>query len=399
MSPLSDIKTVIHSLQRRSLLIGAVAAVLALVGWFLDPEQFYRSYVLGFFFVLAIPLGSLGVVMLHHMTGGEWGFAIRRLLEASLRTLPLLAVFALPLLAALFFGDLFPWADAEVRAHDPVLKHKEAYLNEPFFVVRMAVYFVIWIGLGRVLVGLAEKHDRTGEPKLRKRMRAIAGPGIGIYVVTMTFAAFDWGMSLEPHWFSTIYGVMFLVGQVLSTWCFSIVMARWLAKREPFSRYITADHFHDLGNLTFAFTMLWAYMAFSQYLIIWSGNLAEETPWYLRRSHEGWQIVAMLLVFFHFLVPFFALLARKTKRNVQVLAKLALAIIVLRLVDLFWLIAPAFHAGLHVSWMDLVVPVALFALWFAFYVGRLKGRPLISIQDTSQEDHLETRLEGSVQHG
>lgn len=399
MSSLSDIRSAIQGLQRKSALIAAVAGVLALIGWFVDPEQFYQSYTIGFFFVLAIPLGSLGVVMLHHMTGGEWGFAIRRLLEASLRTLPLLAVMALPLLAGLFFGELYPWADAEIRAHDPVLAHKEPYLNEPFFVVRMAIYFAVWIGLGFTLVRLAERHDRCGASSLRKRMRAIAGPGIGLYVITMTFAAFDWGMSLEPHWFSTIYGVMFLVGQVLSTWCFSIVMAQWLAKREPFSRFIGADHFHDLGNLTFAFTMLWAYMAFSQYLIIWSGNLAEETPWYLRRSHEGWQVIAMLLVFFHFLVPFFSLLARKTKRNVQVLAKLAMAIIVLRLVDLYWLIAPAFHEGIHLSWLDVCVPVALFAAWFAFYISRLKGRPLISLQDTALQDHLEAKLEGSVQHG
>ncbi len=399
MSTSTGIRASIGGLQRRAYLIGGVALALGLLGWVLQPEQFYRSYVIAFFFVLAIPLGSLAVVMLHHLTGGAWGFAIRRLLEAGIRTLPLAAIFALPLLCGLLFGDLYPWADADVRAHDPILQHKEPYLNETFFVLRCVAFFALWITLGTVLVRLAERHDRTGDRKYRDRMRTISGPGLGLYGVTMTFAAFDWGMSLEPHWFSTIYGAMFVVGQILTTWCFAIVMASWLAKREPFSRWISKDHFHDLGNLTFAFTMLWAYLAFSQYLIIWSANLAEETPWYLRRSDNGWQTIVLLLVVFHFFVPFFALMARKTKRSVRVLAGLALAMIVLRVVDIFWLIAPAFHEEFTVSWLDIVLPLALWSTWFGFYMGRLKGRPLVSLHDAALEGQLEAQLGGSPQHG
>lgn len=385
----SSISASISSLQRRAFQIGGVALVLAGIGWVVQPEQFYRSYVIGFFFVISIPLGSLAVTMLHHLTGGAWGFSIRRLLEASLRTLPFLGLLLVPLLCGLLWGDLYPWADAEVRAHDPVLLHKEPFLNETFFVIRSVFYFATWISLGAMLVRLSARYDRTGDRAALRKMRTLAGPGLGAYAVTMTFAAFDWGMSLEPHWFSTIYGAIFVVVQVLTTWCFSIVMASWLAKREPFSRWIKQDHFHDLGNLTFAFTMLWAYLAFSQYLIIWSGNLAEETPWYLKRSSEGWQVIVLLLLVFHFLMPFFALLARKTKRSVVILARLALAILVLRLVDIFWLISPAFDEGLSVSWLDIVLPIGLFSTWFGIYMGRLKGRPLVSLQDAGLQAQLE----------
>ena len=389
MTAQSDSSLLLGKVQKRSLLVGGGAAILALLGWALDATAFYQAYVMAFFLVLMVPLGSMGIVMLHHLTGGAWGFAIRRLLEAGIRTIPVVALMSIPLFCGLLFGDLYPWADPEAVAHDSVLQHKAPYLNKTFFLIRAGIYFTVWIVLGRRLLSLAEAHDRRGGAKLRKKMRNVAGPGIGIYAITMTFAAFDWGMSLEPHWFSTIYGAMFIVGQVLSTWCFSIVVSSWLAKREPFSRWIKQDHFHDLGNLTFAFTMLWAYVAFSQYLIIWSANLAEETPWYLRRTAHGWQGVAQFLIFFHFLVPFFCLLARKTKRSVQVLAGIALFMLVMRLVDMYWLIAPAFHEHLTFSWLYLVVPVALLGTWLSLYTRMLKGRPLVSLQDGAMEGSLE----------
>lgn len=389
MTAPSDIRTHLRRIQKRSLAIGGGAGVLGLLGWILDATAFYQAYVIAFFLVLMVPLGSMGIVMLHHLTGGAWGFAIRRLLEAGIRTIPVVALMSLPLFCGLVFGDLYPWADPDVVARDPLLQHKAPYLNEPFFLVRSAVYFGVWIVLGRRLLSLAEAHDRRGGSRLRKAMRNVSGPGIGIYAVTMTFAAFDWGMSLEPHWFSTIYGAMFIVGQVLSTWCFSIVAASWLARREPFSRWINQDHFHDLGNLTFAFTMLWAYVAFSQYLIIWSANLAEETPWYLRRTQHGWQAIAQFLIFFHFLVPFFCLLARKTKRSVQVLAAIALCMLGMRLFDMVWLIAPAFHEHLTFSWLYLVLPVALGGTWLSVYTRMLEGRPLVSLQDAAMEGALE----------
>jgi hypothetical protein len=213
---------------------------------------------------------------------------------------------------------------------------------------------------------------------------------VGVYGVTMTLAAVDWAMSLEPHWFSTMYGVIFVVGQALSTLAFAIVASSWLHKREPFRRWLSADHFHDLGNLMFAFVLLWAYTTFSQFLIIWSGNVSEETPWYLARTRGGWQGAALALALFHFVLPFLLLLWRRIKRNTSVLPWVALLLLAMRFVDVFWLVAPAFHPeGLVVHWLDVVVPIAIGGFWVAFFVQNLKGRPLLSLQDAKLEAMLE----------
>ncbi len=382
-APSTSLRDRLQSIRSRCLLVGGIAALLSPVGAFVAPTQFYRSWVMAFLIVLAMPLGSLGLTMLHHMTGGAWGIAIRRLTEAGIRTLPLIAVFFLPVLAGLFWGDLYPWADPRVVEHDPLLLHKQPYLNPTFFVVRAVGFFALWIGFGFLLLRLAQKHDRTGEAKYLDRMRAVSGPGLAMYGVTMTFASFDWGMSLEPHWFSTIYGMMFVVGQVLTTLCFAILVSAWLARREPFSRFLGVDVFHDLGSLLFAFVMLWAYAELSQFLIIWSGNLAEETPWYLRRTAEGWKGIVLILMALHFFVPFALLMSRKVKRRVRLLAWVAGVVLAMRVVDIYWMIMPAFHEHLTLHWLDLTVTTALVTLWFAYYVSRLQGRPLVSLHDAS----------------
>lgn len=388
MSPPVTIREDFDRLQRRCLLVGGLATVAALYGVFTDPLQFCHSYLYAYLFWLGLALGSLAIVMLHHMTGGSWGFAIRRLLEAGMRTLPLMALLFVPILFAI--ERLYPWAAHDATAHDALLQHKAPYLNVPFFIARTVLYFALWIGLSRILLRWSAKQDRTGDAGPVRRARTLAGPGLGIYGLSMTFASIDWAMSLEPHWFSTMYGVIFIVGQVLSTLAFSIVAAAWLQKRPPFSRFLSTAHFHDLGNLMFAFVMLWAYVNFSQYLIIWSGNLAEETPWYLHRSGQGWQTLALGLIVFHFCVPFLLLLSRKTKRSAHVLAAVAMLLMMMRFVDLYWFIGPAFHRdGLAVHWMDFVTPIALGGLWLAWFIRQLKGRPLVSLQDVNLAHMLE----------
>lgn len=384
----TDTRAAFERGQKRALTIGGLALLLALVGAFLDADQLLRSWLFAFLFWLGLSLGSLAIVLLHHATGGSWGFAIRRLLEAGMRTLPLMAAFFVPILLGV--RHLYPWAAEGAAEHDHLLAHKAPYLNVPFFAIRAAIYFAIWIGLTAVMTGLTGKQDRSGHPSWERRMRVLAGPGLAAYGLTMTFAAVDWSMSLEPHWFSTIYGVLFIVGQALATISFAILGATWLAHRDPFRRFISRGHFHDLGNLTFAFVMLWAYVSFSQYLIIWSGNLAEETPWYLHRLGHGWQGVAMVLLAFHFAIPLAVLLARKTKRNARVLAIVAGGLLVMRLVDLYWLVAPAFHPdSLSFHWLDPVAVAAMGGLWFAYYVRQLKGRPLVSLQDASLQALLD----------
>jgi len=364
-----------------------VGFVLLTVGWFVDPVQLHRSWLLGYLFWLAPALGSLAIVMLHQMTGGAWGFSIRRLLEAAMRTLPWMALLFLPI--ALGMHELYEWSHADAVAADPILQRKAAYLNTPFFLVRAAVFFAAWIGLSRLLLRSFERYDRTFQPAALRRSKVVSGVGLPLYVLTMSFASFDWTMSLEPHWFSTIYGVHYVVGQALGTLCFAVVVATLLARYEPFSRWIEKSHFHDLGNLMLAFVLLWAYVSFSQYLIIWSGNLPEETPFYLARTNHGWQVIALVLVVAHFATPFFVLLMRRNKRESGRLAKLAAALFVLRYADYYWLVAPSFHESLSVSWMDLAALVAIGGLWVALFVQGLRGRPLVSLQDAKLLGRLE----------
>jgi hypothetical protein len=380
-------------IQKRALAVGIVASVAAAAGAFADPSQFFRSYLLAWLFWLGLGLGSLAIVMLHHMTGGSWGFAVRRLLEAAMRTLPLLALLFLPI--ALGLDRLYPWTDEAVVARDPLLLHKQPYLNAPFFLARTAAFFVLWIGSAAIMLRLARKTDRTGDPRHEKRARLLSGPLLAAYGGSMTFAAIDWAMSLEPHWFSTMYGVIFVVGQALSTLAFAIVAASWLRRHDPFRRFLSVDHFHDLGNLMFAFVLLWAYASFSQFLIIWSGNVSEETPWYFVRTRGGWQAVALALVLLHFAAPFLLLLWRRIKRDTRVLPYVALLILAMRFVDLHWLVGPAFHPhGIAFHWLDVATPVAIGGLWLAYFVRGLKGRPLISLHDAKLEALLEQPSRG-----
>ena len=375
--------------ERTAFLVGLVGAAALVVGFLSDAQRFYESWLMAFLFWLAPTLGSLGLIMLHHMTGGAWGFAIRRLLEAAARNAPYMAVAFVPL--ALGVTHLYEWTHSDAVAADPVLQHKAAYLNLPFFFFRALLYFAVWIGLSFGIVHFGARYDRWLDTSALRKLKALSGAGILAYVVTMSFASFDWGMSLEPHWFSTIYGMHFVVGQGLSTLCVAVFVAARVSRHEPFSRWFEKSHFHDLGNLMLAFVMLWAYISFSQFLIIWSGNLPEETPWYLNRTSHGWQALALFLVGFHFFVPFTILLTRKSKRNARILARVAVAVFLIRYADVYWLIAPAFAhgGGPHVSWMDAVAVVTLGGLWVGLFVHNLRGKPLVSLQDAKLLGQLE----------
>jgi hypothetical protein len=382
------VATALARTQRAAFAAGALGAVLSALGLVLDHDRFFQAYLVGYLFVLGPALGSLAIVMLHNMTGGAWGFAVRRLLEAAMRTLPAVGLAFVPI--ALGLSSLYEWSHDEAVASDPILQHKSAYLNVPFFLVRWVLYFALWAGLALFMVRLSERYDRKLSLKALRRLKSASGFGLAAYVLSMSFASFDWGMSLEPHWFSTIYGVQFVVGQGLSTLCLAIVAAAFLARHEPFSRWLSPRQFHDLGNLTLAFVMLWAYVSFSQFLIIWSGNLPEEIPWYLKRIGPAWQGLALVLVLFHFAAPFVVLLVRGSKQNARVLARLAGALLVMRFLDVYWQIAPAFGEGEFAPhWLDLVVPATLSALWVGLFLRNLHGRPLVSLQDAKLLGALE----------
>ncbi len=375
-------------LRKAAAAVGLVAGAAAGIGAALDLDRFLESYLLAFLFWLALPLGGLALALLHRLTGGSWGFAIRRVLEAATGTLPLMALLFVPL--ALSVEHLYPWSNAAAVAADPVLQHKLAWLNPAGFRLRALSYFALWIALAWILNRLSARLDREADARTERRLRALAGPGIGLYVISMTLAAVDWAMSLEPHWSSTLYGLTFVVGQGLATFAFAILVSAWLAVREPFARWLTVEHFHDLGKLLFAFVLLWAYLAYSQYLIIWSGNLAEETPWYLHRSSHGWQALALALIALHFFLPFGLLLTRKVKRTPRLLARVAAGLLGMRLLDLAWLILPAFHpGGLALWWTDLAVPLAMGGLWLYLFLVNLERRALPSLQDAGFTQHLE----------
>ena len=381
------------ALGRRALIAGGVAAAVSAAGLAFNPTQFFRSYLVAWVLWLGVALGSLAIEMVHHLSRGAWGLVIRRIFEAASRTLPLLAVLFLPLLFGL--DDLYPWARAETVAADEHLRHQASYLNVPFFLVRLLVYFGIWIAFATVLSRLSRRQDDTADPALERRMRVLAAPGLALYCLTMTFAAIDLCMSLDPHWFSAIYGVYVVGGQAVSAMAVAIVAALYLSRREPLSGALQPRHVHDHGKLLFAFTMLWAYFALSQFIIIWSGNLPEEIGFYADRLTGGWNVVSVLLVLFHFAVPFVLLLSRDLKRDARKLAGVAVLLLVMRWVDLYWLIAPAFHAEkLSLHWLDIAAPIAVGGIWSWRFATELKTRPLLPINDPGLPAALEASSHG-----
>ena len=380
--------TRLQQFERPAIIIGAIGILVSFVGAATSTDQFFRSWLLSYLFWFAIALGALPLVMLHHLVGGKWGFATRRILESVTRTLPLMTILFLPVLLGIH--SLYEWSHEEVVAQDIILQHKSPYLNSTFFVARAAGYFALWLILGYLLNRWSAEQDSTGDPSIVKRFQHLSGPGLIIYALTITFAATDWVMSLEPHWFSTIYGMMFMVGQTLTTLAFVIAILALLADTPPLSNFLKPEILNDLGNLLFAFIMLWAYLSFSQYIIIWSGNLPEEIPWYLRRSRGGWQWIAVALALFHFAIPFFLLLVRRYKRRRQVISAIAVAVVVMRLVDLMWLVVPAHEPAFHVHWLDLATLAGIGGLWVAGFSRQLRKRSLLPLGDP------EFRPEGTV---
>ena len=371
-------------LERRFVALGAIALALSLLGAFVNPTEFFRSYLLAYAFWIGFPLGCLALLMLHHLAGGYWGFVIRRSLEAGSRTFWLMAVLFVPLLVGLF--RLYAWAQP-AAAQDPLWRQKDFYLNVPFFVGRAVAYFVSWILVAHFLNKWSFEQDRTGEPSLLGRFQALSGAGLVIYGLTITYASVDWVMSLEKEFFSTIYGMIFMVTPALAALSFAVVVAMLLAHHRPLSGVISESHFQDLGNLLLTFVMLWAYLSFSQFLIIWAGNLHDEIPWYMSRARGGWAVIALALVLLHWAAPFVLLLNRPVKRRMRVLAAVALALIGMSLVDMFWLVAPAFYPSLsRLPWTDfvrdLLAVVGIGGIWMARFVSQLSSKPLLPLHDS-----------------
>ena len=379
-------------IQRIALIVGVVALILCAIGAFLDPPAFFQAYLVAFIYWLAFPLGALAIVALYHLGGGVWGFPIRRPLEAAMMTIPLFAVLFVPLIFG--WSTLYPWARPEEVAHDPILQHKSVYLYVSFALGRAALYFLLWSLVALMLYRRSLTQDRTGDPDLPRLLGRNSRFGLVFVILALSFASIDWVMSLDAHWFSTIYGMMFLAAYGLTGIAFAIVVLRVLAERSPTAEVTTPSTFNDLGNLLLAFVMLWTYMNLSQYLIIWAGNLPEEVPWYLRRTENGWWWYTVLLFAFQFVAPFVVLLARTNKRNRQALSRLAGFILFMRLADIFWLVMPEVRReGLYFHWLDIVAPIGIGGVWIAAYIWSLQRQPLLPAHD-----HRDPRLRPAGEH-
>ncbi|MFY9549981.1 MAG: hypothetical protein WAU32_02420 [Thermoanaerobaculia bacterium] len=372
----------------RALVVGIVARAGAAVGAFANPDQFFRSYLLAFVFWNGLAVGSLAVLMLQYLTGGAWGIAIRRALEAATRTLLLTALAFVPI--ALGMDRLYEWTHAEEVAHDPSLKQKAFYLNPPFFLVRTAVAFGAWLLIAYFLNKWSREQDGSDDHRaIDRKLQLLSGGGLVVFALTVTFTSVDWVMSLEPHWYSTMYGVLFMVSQALGALALATLTVVRLSERAPLSEFLGGRIRHDLGKMLFAFTMFWAYVNFSQYLIVWSGNIPEEISWYLARFRGGWGWIGLAVLIFHFVVPFLLLLPKQANRNPRLLSLAATLLVVMRFVDTAWLVLPAFSKGaLSLHWMDIAVPAGLGGIWLSFYARTLSTRPLLPEHDPGFEEAL-----------
>jgi hypothetical protein len=339
-------------------------------------------------FIIGLTIGSLAWLMLQYVTGGAWGLVIRRSCEAATRTLPLVLLMFIPIVIGI--NNLYPWAHAAKVAADPLLQHKAPYLNVPFFLGRAAFYFAGWMFLSWWFNRWSLKEDLEGHDAVHGKMSAMAGPGLLFFGFSVTFMALDWILSVDPKWFSTIFGMLFMVNQALTAMAFLITLMVFLYQQRPMSEVLTHRHLHDLGKFLLALVMVWAYFSFSQFLIIWAGNLPEEIPWYLTRLNHGWQFVGLLLVVGHFALPFALLLSRDLKRNFKLLASIAAFILLMRFVDLYWLITPSFRTeSFGISFLDFTIPIGLVGLWLAYFLTQLEKRPLMP----KNAPHLEEVLE------
>jgi hypothetical protein len=388
---------VVKRIYQRSLMVGVVFAIGSVLLAIMNPDQFYRGYLLGFMCWLGVALGSMAILMIRHLTGGGWGMVIRRILGAAMRTLPLLAILFIPIIIGVAQHRMYPWAMPLDSVRDPYIKEhlekhgfiKDAYLNFSGFLIRAIIYFAIWNVLSFLLSMWSRQTDRPGAPDNTQKFKAVAGPGLILYAFTISFAAIDWVMSLDPSWISTIFGLIILIGEVLSAMCFAVVVERILFNYKPMSEMLKPEFVHDHGKWMLTFIMVWAYFSFSQWLIIWAGNLPNEITFYTKRLSFGWGKIGLFLVVFHFAVPFVILLSRPFKRNIRKLVWLAIWLILMRWLDLLWIIEPNFSKGLAVTIADLVVPIAIGSIWFAYFFRNLNALPLLPAYDPSAGEVLE----------
>jgi hypothetical protein len=381
-------RPLIDRVQKRALACGVVGLILTVALGFTNWQQFFRSYLVAFVYWMVFAMGCMAILQLHHMTGGRWGLPIRRILEAGTRTIPVMTVLFLPVVVGM--SRLYPWTQPGSLGDDPAGNFRRAYLSPNFFIVRAVVYFAVWNLLAKLQNKWSAEQDRTGDPILKERMTSLAAPGTILWALSWSWAMIDWVMTLEPTWYSSIYGMVFIVISCLAALSFSVIMLRMLNDYEPLRDSYDPARLNDIGNLMLTFTLLWTYMSFAQFLIIWSGNLKQEIPWYMTRAFGRWAFIAAALLVFHFFVPFFILLQRRVKRRLERLSVLAAWMLAITLVDVYWLVVPSFQkAGPQIHLLDIFALVGIGGVWFGAYMGQLKKLPLLPLHDPRFEGVLE----------
>lgn len=375
----------INNVSNVSIAIGVLAGIVTFLGARADNKAFASGYLVAYVFWMGITVGSSALVMIHNLVGGGWGMAIRNLLDRSMKNIALMLPLTIPIL--LNIHELYEWSHTEAIAHDAILQHKIAYLNAPFFTTRMVIYMIVWIVLFIALYHMHDKYDQNLDERLLLKLQRVSGAGLLIYALTVSFFSYDLIMSLEPHWFSTIFGMIYMVSFALSALAIGIVVGVHYEKNQLINENnYTAKRNYELGNLLFGVNLVWVYVCLSQFLIIWSGNLQEETPWYLVRTQGGWLTWIYVIIALHFVVPFLALLLRQVKKSLLALGVIATLIAVMRYVDLYWQIKPALYAQPEVHWLDLSSLVCITGLWIGIFLRFTKQGTLFSLRDGPDHD-------------
>jgi hypothetical protein len=372
------------------LALGVIGLVVSAVGMGIDYERFYYSYLVAFCFWVSLGLGALFFTMLHHLVGATWSVVIRRISESLMLVLPVMAIFFIPLIFGMH--DLYHWSHAEAVETDPLLHMKAPYLNQVFFVVRSFIYFAVWTLLSARLYRMSIKGDQEFSPDHADKMRRTSAWGMVLFAFTVTFAGFDWLMSLSPHWYSTIFGVYFFAGGLLGVVALLLVITLFMRSNGLLTETITEEHYHDLGKLLLGFTIFWGYIGFSQYLLIWYGNLPEETVWYLDRWHGSWKTVSLVIVFGNFAIPFLILLFQRVKRRLGFMKGLAIWMLLMHWVDLYWLALPTYPGAKNnasFAWWDLTTMVGLGGIFLWLFWRIYSSRALVPVKDPKLKSSIE----------
>jgi len=377
--------------QSRLLLlaVGVIATGASLISFALGDaarEQFLFSYLVAYMFVLSLALGSMFFVLVLHLTRAGWGIVLRRLAENLMGTMPMMAVLFIPI--AVGYHTLFHhWVEPDPADH--VLAAKSGYLSVEFFFIRAVAYFIVWIGIARYFRGRSIAQDQSGDPAITLRMARVAAPCMFLFAITLTLAAIDWMMTLDPHWFSTIFGVYYFAGCFMSAMCLIGLVSLWLRGKGHLANAITTEHYHDIAKLMFAFMVFWTYIAFSQYMLIWYGNIPEETMWYLHHLEGSWGTVGGILVVGHFFVPFAFLLSRHIKRRRMTLALGAVYLLVIQWIDMHWIIMPTLHQeAVALSWVDFTTTIGVMSLMLWMFLGNVAKAPLVPERDPRLRESL-----------